>query len=183
MPWAENAFSNLVTNVKVTELETPRLLLRPYRAEDRDAFVSLHTDLEVRRHMNGPLPRQKAESRFDEILAGTATQRTCWAIIEKETGAVAGHAFLFLDGSHPFLELGFMFFKTFWGRGFATEPACRLVENCLRDAGLPGLLATVDCDHTPSIRVLEKAGFGKASVAADEFGSYFVYSIHRPNSD
>jgi RimJ/RimL family protein N-acetyltransferase len=180
---AENAFSNLVANVRVTELETPRLLLRPYRAEDRDAFVSLHTDPEVRRHMNGPLTPQKAESRFDEIWTGTATQRTCWAIIEKETGVFAGHAFLWLDDRHPFQELGFLFFKSYWGRGFATETARRLTEHCLGEGGLPGLSATVDCDHAPSIRVLEKVGFEKASVATDEFGPYFIYSIHRPNSD
>lgn len=183
MPWAKNATGKLGATVNANELETPRLLLRLYRTEDRDAFVSLHTDPEVRRHMNGPLTPQKAESWFDEINSETATQGTCWAIIEKETSAFAGHAFLWLDDSHPFHELGFLFFKSFWGRGFATETALRLVGHCLGDGGLPGLSATVDCDHAPSIRVLEKAGFEKASVATDEFGPYFIYSIHRPNSD
>jgi hypothetical protein len=64
--------------------------------------------------MNGPLTPQKAESRFYELLSGKSTNRTCWAIIEKETSAFAGHAFLFLDNRHPIHELGFLFFKSFW---------------------------------------------------------------------
>jgi hypothetical protein len=41
-------------------------------------------------------------------------------------------------------------------------------------------LETVDCDHALSICVLDKAGFGRASVATDEHG-LFIYTIERPN--
>ena len=161
-----------------TPLDTPRLRLRPCRAKDRDAFVALNTDPEVRHHMNGALTRVVAEGRFDEILSGEVAQRTCWAVIEKETGAFAGQTSLWFDCNQPYHDLSFLFFKPFWGRGFATETACRLVAHCLRDAGLAGLSATVDCDHTPSISVLKKAGFKKASVGTDEHGPFFIYTIH-----
>lgn len=139
--------------------------------------MALNTDPEVRHHMNGALTQAAAEGRFDEILSGAVAQRTCWAVIEKETGAFAGQVQLWFDGHQPFHDLSFQFFKPFWGRGFATETVCRLVGYCLRDAGLAGLSATVDCDHTPSISVLKKAGFNKASVGTDEHGHFLNYNI------
>ena len=167
--------------MKATRLETPRLLLRTYSAEDRELFVALNCDSEMRRHMNGPLTRPAADKRFDKLLGGQANgQSVGWAIIEKETSAFAGHSFLVQDDRHLFLELGFLFFKSFWGRRYASETARRVVEHCLDDNGLPGLSASVDCDHAPSIRVLEKVGFKKGGEAVDEHGPYFVYTIQRP---
>ncbi len=166
--------------MKPINLETSRLLLRPYSANDRGQFLALNCDLEVRCHMNGPLTRQTADKRFNHVLTGQTDGRgASWAIIEKGTGAHIGHAFLELSDSHPFHELGFLFFKSFWGRGYGTETALRLVEYCLRDAGLPGLSASVDCDHAPSIRVLEKVGLKRERVAVDDHGPFFIYSIKR----
>lgn len=168
---------------KVIRLETLSLLLRPYQSKDREFFMALNCDPEVRRHMNGPMTELAAGQRFDGMLAGdSADQSFCWAIVEKETSTFVGHAFLQRVDDHMFPELGFLFFKSFWGRGYATEVTCRLVEHCLSDCDLRGLSATVDCDHAPSIRVLEKAGFKEERVATDELGPFFVYSIQRSNS-
>ena len=175
--------SGILGKPKVIRLETPSLLLRPYQSKDRELFMALNCDPEVRRHMNGPMTELAAGQRFDGMLAEDSADRSfCWAIVEKETNTFVGHAFLQMVDHHTFPELGFLFFKSFWGRGYATEVARRLVEHCLSDCDLRGLSATVDCDHAPSIRVLEKAGFKERRVATDEFGPFFVYSIQRSNS-
>lgn len=165
----------------MTPLETPRLVLCPYLPADREFFVDLNCDSEVRRYMNGPLTPPAADQLFSDILAGQAGGLDAsWAITERGLGAFVGHAFLNRDESHPFPELGFLLLKQFWGRGYATESARRLVEYSWTELALPGLSASVDCDHAPSQRVLEKAGFRRESTAVDEHGSYYIYTIEPP---
>lgn len=168
--------NDTVGSPTVIRLESPSLFLRPYQSKDRKVFMALNCDPEIRRHMNGPMTELAAGQRFDGMLAEDSTDRSfCWAIVEKETSTFAGHAYLQQVDHHPLLELGFLFFRSFWGRGYATEVAQRLVEHCISDCDLRGLSATVDCDHEPSIRVLEKAGFKKQRRAFDEQGPYLIF--------
>jgi len=52
----------------VTELETPRLLLREWRPEDREAFAVLNGDPEVMRYLGGvPLTRVASDALADRI--------------------------------------------------------------------------------------------------------------------
>ena len=160
------------------KLETSRLLMRPYSENDRGQFLALNCDPQVRRYMNGELTRKAADKKFNNVLKEQlANQGACWAITEKATPAYIGHAYMESSNSHPFHELGFLFLKSFWGRGYGTETVLRLVRYYLYDASLPGLSASVDCDNSQSIRLLEKTGFNRERVAVDNHGPFFIYSI------
>ena len=47
---------------------------------------------------------------------------SCWAVLDRQTGAMTGEAGLVpLGGEGPPIELGYAFGTAFWGRGLATE--------------------------------------------------------------
>jgi len=165
------------------KLETSRLLMRPYRESDRRQFLALNCDPQVRRYMNGALTRKAADKKFNIVLKQQViTQGACWAITKKMKPAYIGHAYMEPSKLHPFHELGFLFLKPFWGLGYGAETVMRLVRYYLDDVSFCGLSASVDCDNSKSICLLEKTGFNRERVAVDNNGPFFIYSIQRKHS-
>jgi RimJ/RimL family protein N-acetyltransferase len=74
-------------------------------------------------------------------------------------------------------EVVYFLCRNAWGKGYATEIARRLVEYGFDEIKLPEVFATVDNDHSASIRVLEKAGMNFLRYESDEDGSFSVYSV------
>ena len=70
-------------------------------------------------------------------------------------------AYLGICGVHPQRnwECGYWLGKPFWGQGYATEAAGRLVAHAFEDLGADCLSACWYCDNPASGRVLEKLGF------------------------
>ena len=157
--------------------------MRPYRESDRRQFLDLNCDPQVRRYMNGALTPKAADKKFNIVLKEqVTTQGACWAITKKMKPAYIGHAYMEPSKLHPFHELGFLFLKPFWGRGYGSEAVMRLVRYYLDDVSFCGLSASVDCDNSKSICLLEKTGFNRERVAVDNDGSFFIYSIQRKHS-
>lgn len=148
-------------------LETDRLILRPYRAEDYETYAALWNDPEVLRFTLGALcSREQMWTRF---LRHVGLWRYlgfgCFAIEEKDGGAYVGEAGFHdmrreieppLDGT---LEAGWALMPSAHGKGYATE-AMRAALGWA-EAAHPGLRATcmIDPDHQGSRRVAEKLGF------------------------
>jgi ribosomal-protein-alanine N-acetyltransferase len=63
-----------------------------------------------------------------------------------------------LPGHAPHVWLGYLFAEPVWGHGYATELVDGVVK-AWRDGGGLQLKAGVAVGNTPSVRVLEKAGF------------------------
>jgi RimJ/RimL family protein N-acetyltransferase len=140
-------------------LETERLLLRPPRAADISHFVPLLSDLEVSKNLSR-VPHPYTE---DDACAFIVVTAHAWrngtefvfSILRKEPPAYIG-----ICGVHPERnwEFGYWLGKPFWGQGYATEAAARLVAYCFDDLGADGLNAGWYCDNPASGRVLEKLG-------------------------
>ena len=157
--------------------------MRPYRESDRRQFLALNCDPQVRRYMNGALTGKAADKKFNIVLKEqVTTQGACWAITKKMKPAYIGHAYMEPSKLHPFHELGFLFMKPFWGLGYGSEAVMRLVRYYLDDVSFCGLSASVDCDNSKSICLLEKTGFNRERVAVDNDGPFFIYSIQRKHS-
>ena len=157
--------------------------MRPYRESDRRQFLALNCDPQVRRYMNGALTRKAADKKFNIVLKEqVTTQGACWAITKKMKPAYIGHAYMEPSKLHPFHELGFLFLKPFWGLGYGSEAVMRLVRYYLDDVSFCGLSASVDCDNSKSICLLEKTGFNRERVAVDNDAPFFIYSIQRKHS-
>ncbi|MDP6947223.1 MAG: GNAT family N-acetyltransferase [Myxococcota bacterium] len=155
--------------MRVRELETPRLRLRPYTAADRGWFVETFGDAVVMAHVGGAMSEDAAGALFDAVLEGTRDRVFAAWCAESDEGVV-GHGALLREGEE--LELGYVLPQHAWGRGYATEIAGALVSHALDTLGRARVLATVDADHSPSLRVLTKVGMVVRERVDDPEGAY-----------
>jgi RimJ/RimL family protein N-acetyltransferase len=144
-------------------LETERLLLREFTADDVDLIVELDADPEVRRYVDRPEPttwEQAAEgiSRFHDFYA-QSSGFGFWAAHEKATGAFIGwfHFHPSREDSHE-TALGYRLKRAYWGRGYATEGSRALIRRGFEQLGVQTVIATALEDNAASRRVMEKAG-------------------------
>jgi RimJ/RimL family protein N-acetyltransferase len=146
-------------------LETERLVLRRFTADDADNLFELDSDPEVMRFLNGgqPTPRQVVETsilprflRYDEDMPGFGF----WAAVERASGDFVGwFSFRPAGEAHPRqATLGFRLHRAAWGRGYATEGARALIRLGFTELGLERVSATTYEENLASRRVMEKAG-------------------------
>ena len=146
-------------------LETERLVLRRFTVEDVDLLVELDSDPEVMQFITGgrATPRQEVEA---EILPAYLDYYErderfgFWAAIERSSGDFVGW-FHFRPGSEDEpdqVELGYRLRRSAWGKGYATEGSCALIEKGFVDLGVERVYATTMVVNVASRRVLEKSG-------------------------
>lgn len=142
-------------------LETERLLLRPFSEGDAADLYEYAKDPRVGPSAGWPVHKSLAESR--EIIATVFSAPNTFALVDKSTGKVIGSAG-FVDRHQTALpgpddEIGYALNPAFWGRGLMPEA----VEELLRYGFEELELQTIWCGHydfnDKSRRVVEKCGF------------------------
>ena len=146
-------------------LETKRLLLRPWQAQDAAELYELARDPDVGPRAGWP-PHVSPEDSL-RVINGVLGAPETYAVVCKESGLPVGSIGLHKpdvrledlpeDGRQ--LELGYWVGKPYWGRGYAPEAARALLERGFTTLGC----AAIWCSHydfnSQSRRVIEKCGF------------------------
>jgi RimJ/RimL family protein N-acetyltransferase len=146
-------------------LETERLILRRFTADDVDDLVELDSDPEVVFHITGGVTTPRDEVETDILPWFLAYYERgdaygFWAAIERSTGQFLGW-FHFRPGEgHPDdePELGYRLRRSAWGNGYATEGSRALIDRGFRQFGVRRVVAETMVVHGASRRVMEKAG-------------------------
>ncbi len=149
----------------MTTLETPRLVLRRWRAEDHEPMTAINSDPEVMRWIGDGSVHdaertaaliERVERGWEEAGFGL------FAVQVRETGELAGFTGLavphFLPEILPAVEIGWRLGRPFWGRGIATEAARAALRFGLRDRGLDRVVSVHQIGNTASERVMVKLG-------------------------
>ena len=144
-----------MTSIPPVIIHTPRLRLRPLEAKDQAWFVATSIDPIVMRHVGGAMSKEAAEALFSAIIQGTRA-RVFGTWCAEYDGVVIGHGALLREGDE--LEIGYILPRSSWGKGYATEIARSLSDYAFKHLGRERVFATVDADHPPSLRVLQKIG-------------------------
>lgn len=153
-------------------LETERLILRPWRACDREPFAAMSCDPDVMAYLL-PFPSPEAvDSWIARQQAHLATHGFClWAIECRDTGEFMGAAGLLRIGyeAHfaPAVEVGWRLARRFWGMGYAPEAASAAINFGFDRRGLQEIVANTVPNNSNSRRVMEKLGM--AYDPADDF--------------
>lgn len=144
-------------------LRTERLLLRPWREEDREPWAAMNADWEVRRYFGDVQSREEADAAVDRIQAHLAEHGwTFWAL-----EVVGGDPFIGFTGLvhtpfeadfTPAVEIGWRLARSAWGHGYATEAACASLEFAFGTLGLPEVVAFAVETNTRSRAVMERLG-------------------------
>ncbi len=163
------------------ELETERLFLTQYRPKDRADFIDLISNEKIMRFVeDGKTSVEKAEKLWAKLEDKSIKIGHHWAVFAKTDKQYAGHCSLSLmKTDKEQWEIGYYLLEKNWGKGYATEIAKRIVRYAFDELDLDEVFATVDDDHSASIKVLEKAGLKFLKYEFDEEGRYSVFSIER----
>lgn len=142
-------------------LATERLRLRRFREEDVDLLDRLHSDPAVMRYVGGVKTRAQTEAVLKTRILDYYEQNPglgMWATIEQGTGACIGLHLLNHIQGETYIQVGYILFPPYWGKGYATEMAAAILRYGFSELGLPMIYAITDLPNTASQNVLLKAG-------------------------
>lgn len=164
-------------------LETVRLRLRRFTADDLDRLVELDSDPEVMRYITYGVPTPR--STYEDVILPrwfAIHEQTpdlgYWAAEGRDTGTFLGWFHLrpdrFDDGEQ---ELGYRLARHAWGHGLATEGAAAVLEHGFTRVCAPKISARTLAGNLRSQKVMQKCGLA--------YESAFVYpaDLTQPGSE
>jgi len=167
-------------------LETPRLILRELTTEDYQNFFDLNSDPEVVRYVgDGPFASLTAAKKFLENYDQYEKYGMGrWAVILKTNKDFTGWCGLKFQpelSETGEVDLGYRFFRKYWGQKIATESAKACVDYGFNQLKLKRIVGRVMVGNTASAKVLEKCGmhFVKEMHFDEHPGMY--YEIENPS--
>lgn len=178
-------------DVTTIRIETPRLLLRPWRETDLEDFYE-YAKVDGVGQMAGWLPHGSPEES-KSILESFLRHRKVFALELKETGKVIGSLGL-EDREHisenaqgtQGREIGYVLNKDYWGRGLMPEAVKAVIDYCFHTLGYDWLTCSHFLWNSQSRRVIEKCGFrffeeGRFETRYDTVETTRDYIIYNPN--
>jgi [ribosomal protein S5]-alanine N-acetyltransferase len=163
-------------------VETSRLILREFSADDADALALVLSDAETMRFYPAPLDRAGVEAWIARNLDRYAKDgHGLWAMVLKSSGEVVGDCGLTIQnvGGLREIEIGYHVRRDHWGKGLASEAA-----RACRDFGFAHfrtgrLISLIRPENLPSRRVAEKNGMTVWKEVMWANLPHLAYSIRR----
>jgi RimJ/RimL family protein N-acetyltransferase len=157
-------------------IETARLTLRPFRADDLDGFFAIRSRPDVARFVYWePSDRERLQETLkikisQSVLDGEGQALTL-AVVWRERGVLVGEVNLqWLSREHRGGEIGYAFHPDYHGRGFATEAAEVMLRLGFADLGLHRIVGRLDARNEASAKVLTRLGMRhEALLVQNEF--------------
>ena len=169
-------------------LETERLILRAFRADDLDVLAALWADPAVVRFIGGTALGR--EDTWRRALAACGqwpyTGFGYWIAELKETGALAGQLGFadFKRDMQPALEgepeLGYVFHPSVHGKGIAFEACKAALDWADRSLDAASYPAIISPENSASIKLAEKLGFERAPDAVYRGETIALFRRPRP---
>lgn len=102
-------------------------------------------------------------------------------LIEKKTGKQLGQCGLLyqdINGTME-LEVGYSFFKSAWGKGYATEAAIMFRDYGFREFDVDSIISLIDPKNKPSQKVAERNGMTQGAIVEWKGLTLHVWRITR----
>ncbi|MEO6584346.1 MAG: GNAT family N-acetyltransferase, partial [Ferruginibacter sp.] len=141
-------------------LDTPRLILRQFIAEDAPFLFAMNNEPEVIRYTGDQPFASEAEAsllikNYDQYKNYRLGRLT---VILKDTQKKLGWCGLKFHPENNEVELGYRFKMQYWGNGYATEASRASIEYGFNELKLPFIAAIAKAENTASIHVMKKLG-------------------------
>ena len=169
-------------SMKAMEIETARLRLRPWTAENVKDLHNLWTEPEVRKYLwdDVVITRERAASEVQRSLeCFESSGFGQWTVFCKAERPMIGFCGFRLFGEPREVELLYGIAPAYWGRGFATEGARAMLRFGFEELGFDRVLAGADPPNIGSFRVMEKIGMTLAKRPSIDGSEAVYYGISR----
>ncbi len=157
----------------MSAVETDRLLLRPWSADDIDDLITVFAEPEVWRYPFGRGLSRVESERFlaRQLEHWTANGFGSWAAELKSTGRLIGYIGLSIPGwlpqVLPAVEVGWRLHPDYWGRDLATEGGRASLRHGFETLELDRIISIFTPDNVASGRVMQKLGMHECLVTTD----------------
>jgi ribosomal-protein-alanine N-acetyltransferase len=146
----------------MTVLETERLILRHFNADDAPFIVALLNEPSFLHYIGDKKVRTLDDAR-QYIATGPIPSyerhgHGLYQVELKDSRSPIGMCGLLKREELPEPDIGFAFLPAFWNKGFAFEAAAAVLTDARQRLQLDRILAIVNPDNTASIKLLEKLG-------------------------
>ena len=147
-----------MAKIILTELETPRLLLRPLTLEDRDEIFKWTGDPRVNKYMIYPLYK-----KVDEVNDWLETlyqdeKKLDYGFVLKSTGQLIGSGGLYYHEDIDVWSVGYNIAYDYWNNGYTPEAIKCILEYAQSKYKVRAIAGTFAIGNEGSRRVMEKLG-------------------------
>ncbi|MGG1550303.1 GNAT family N-acetyltransferase [Paenibacillus ferrarius] len=168
-------------------IETKRLIIREMVQSDYDALCGILCDEEVMRAAyESAFNLEEAQNwlnrhlkRYEEYGFGL------WAVVLKETNEMIGQCGLTMQGwrEKEILEIGFLFQKAYWHKGYATEAAIACKEYAFSVLNANRVYSIIRDTNIAAQKVATRNGMNIIDKDSKNFRNidmeFFLYSVER----
>jgi len=172
-----------------------RLKFRLMDSQDAQALWQLDQDPQVMKFLNGgkPSSMEQVHNVFIPRMEKYRNSKKGWGIWQvsnKETDEYLGWVLIrpmqfFTDTPNvKDLELGWRFFQSTWGKGYATEAAIAVKNAVVEHSDVTHVSALAVADNLASVGVMKKMGmsFVRAYLHKDPIGDFDAVHYQMPIS-
>ncbi|MBO4903345.1 MAG: GNAT family N-acetyltransferase [Lachnospiraceae bacterium] len=172
--YRKNEISAKIAACGTRQIETERLILRPFCPEDAGSAFKNWAGIEAVQNMYGE-PAYKTIGEVKELLGkyitGYVTGYTYrWAVTEKGSGECIGQiAYFLVDQNNRWGEIEYCIGTAYQGKGYATEATKAVIDYGFHTIGFHKVQICVRPSNIRSKRVIEKCGFAYEGMLRDYF--------------
>ena len=163
----------------MTIMKTERLYLRPYQADDFEAFSKMHGDplLKANTHAR-PMNRLQARDLFDGYL--TVYEKDGFGMLNmrlNDGDADLGECGLWYRDDVGGYTLRYTIRKEHWNHAYSIEAVRAVLADAFDNQGLALVQAIAMSHNERSIKVLEKAGFQQTETAFRDVAGFYRFAL------
>lgn len=180
----------MLTHCGTREIESDRLILRPFRYTDDDDMLEYWiSDPKIQSMYSEPVYTTKEEVKelLDKYIGSYERDNYYrWAIIEKSSNICIGQIAIFLvDDKNHFCEIEYCLGSKFHRKRYATESVNRILDYCFNDINVHKVQVCHKEMNMASQGVIKKCNFTYEGTLRDffymegEYVSRLYYSMLR----
>jgi [ribosomal protein S5]-alanine N-acetyltransferase len=141
-------------------LQTERLVLREFTADDATNIFKLNSDPEVIKYTGDEAFKSIEEAaalihNYDQYKKYGYGR---WTVLLEDSSEYIGWCGLNFNKDTREIDLGFRFLKSQWGKGFASEAAAACLDYGFNQLGLGKIIGRAMQENRASVKVLVKTG-------------------------
>jgi len=147
--------------LRIPTIETPRTFLRAFNVGETKTLHAILAEPGVLRYFpsSKPPPLERVEKLIESQSRHWEEQGYgWWAVADQKDDTLIGWCGLgFLENTEE-IEIKYLFKRSHWGKGIATETASVCLEYGYREVDLDTIIGLTHLENIASQRVLEKIG-------------------------
>jgi len=147
--------------LRIPTIETPRTFLRAFNEDEAKSLHAILSEPGVLRYF--PSSNPPSLERVEKLIESQSRHWEergygWWAVADQKGDTLIGWCGLgFLEDTEE-IEIKYLFKRSHWGKGIATETALVCLEYGYREVDLDTIIGLTHLENIASQRVLEKIG-------------------------